>query len=760
VHRVEGIEAKKLTPFFTKEHIAIPAHSEERYLKEFVLKTMLVHEVTIRGIPVREIRPVKRAFLSLERDVHGKFTLIPSFRYEGEEPVYPDTPRERHVALEEIDGRSGIRCYRRDVGWETRLVALLQAEGLRAGRRNHFYPPGEGEDAFALIEWLSEKEERLSRDFVIEQELERVYFTRGHVMESTLDVKIDWFEVNMTVVIGPFRVPFTRFKRHILAGNREYILPDKRVFILPREWFERYYPLFRHGEEQREAIRLKKMHAPVLDHALEPPGEERGFYREIAEEGGERPALPLPSTVTLRPYQVEGFYWLERLYRNGFGGCLADDMGLGKTLQVITLLRHVYGGGGGLPATLVVTPTSLLHNWYNEVRRFAPELRVYLYTGDKRARGGALERGARSCQVVICSYGIARNDIEHLRDTPFHLVILDESQHVKNPGALTYRSIIQLPAARRFVLTGTPVENSLEELWAQFNFVNEGILGSLTSFKRDFVQKITREKDAGRERLLKRMIAPFLLRRTKEEVAPELPPLLQERVYCNMTGAQQVVYEAEKNRARNLLLEVMEHPGESRGAFVALRSLHRLRQVANHPLLVEPDYAGGSGKFDQIIMAFESLKASGHKVLVFSSYVRHLQLLARHFDARGWRHAMLTGDTRDREAEIRRFTEERDVHCFFISLKAGATGLNLTAADYVFIIDPWWNPASEMQALSRAHRIGQEKKVIVYRYISSETVEEKMLLLQASKTALYDTFINTGSPLEYFSREELEGLLA
>jgi SNF2 family DNA or RNA helicase len=334
------------------------------------------------------------------------------------------------------------------------------------------------------------------------------------------------------------------------------------------------------------------------------------------------------------------------------------------------------------------------------------------------------------------------------------MIILDESQYIKNPGSLIYKSVKKLLSDHRLVLTGTPIENSLEDLWAQFNFINEGLLGNFSSFKKDFIQKIVKERDEDRGLLLKKLISPFLLRRTKEEVTPELPLLTQKIIYCSMTDTHQTIYNKEKNYIRNVILEAKETPEKQKNNFIALEGLNRLRQLANHPKLVIPDYTGDSGKFDQIIMSFESLKASKHKVLIFSSYVRHLNLLAEKFDKEGWRYAMLTGETTQREEVIRRFNTEEDVYCFFISLKAGSTGLNLTAADYVFLIDPWWNPAVGMQALSRAHRIGQDKPVIAYRFITSETVEEKILQLQATKTDLFETFINTGNLLNKLNWEE------
>jgi len=557
-------------------------------------------------------------------------------------------------------------------------------------------------------------------------------------------------------------------------------LPDQKVVVLPDDWFEKYHDLFKLSKDSGSALQVKKQHTSLLQYALsgEISGDKAKRFNEIIHLPVVKPPLPVHSSVLLRPYQKEGFYWLIHLYKNGFGGCLADDMGLGKTLQTITLLQYIYEGSeqtssvsvngqlslfetkhSKMPASLVVAPTSLLHNWYNELRRFAPELNIFVYAGNKRLKTKNIARIFNYYNVIITSYGVMRNDIEYLHEYPFQVIILDESQYIKNPGSLVYQSVKRLTSEHKVVLTGTPIENSLEDLWAQFNFINEGLLGSFSSFKKDFIQKIVREKDKRREDMLKKLISPFLLRRTKEEVTPELPPLLQQVIYCSMTEAHQEIYNAEKNSIRNMLLEAKENPGQQKNNFIALDGLNRLRQLANHPKLVNKDYKEDSGKFEQIIMSFENLKASNHKVLIFSSYVKHLELLAAKFDKEGWKYAMLTGETQKREQVIERFTRNDDIHCFFISLKAGSTGLNLTVADYVFIIDPWWNPASEMQALSRAHRIGQNKPVIAYRFITSETVEEKIQQLQTTKKDLFDTFVNDNNVLSHLNWKEIEGLI-
>ncbi|MDR1403713.1 MAG: DEAD/DEAH box helicase [Tannerellaceae bacterium] len=778
IHFIENIESKKLTPFFTKESILVPAQSEEVYLRNFVLKTMLEYKVKIQGIPMKEIEPTRKAFLSLERDLNQELVLLLSFQYNNKR-IFPDSKKTKIALLEKnATGNPEICWYDRDLKWESELINLLKKEGLTSKGGNHFYS-SKSSHSYELIEWLNNHEYIIKQHFTLGQYLIQNYFTGQLNIQSELSDKIDWFELDINVIVGNFKIPFKRFRKHILTENKEFILPDKTVVILPDEWFEKYRELFMFGNEDEKGFRIKKIHAPVIEHVLNGQLSEKheSKINNVLQTSTEKPLIPTHTKATLRPYQKEGFYWLVHLYENNMGGCLADDMGLGKTLQTITLLQYIYenpeqkqGTGAKerlslfdtdaslLPATLVVAPTSLLHNWKNELRRFAPELSLFVYAGYERQRIKDVNEIFNNYQVVITSYGIMRNDIDHFRAYPFTLIILDESQNIKNTESLMYQSASQLISAHKLVLTGTPIENSLEDLWAQFNFINEGLLGNLYSFKKEFIQPIVKEKNEDREQMLKRLISPFLLRRTKEEVTPELPPLLQEIIYCDMTDKQKDIYETEKNRIRNVLIEAKEHPERPKNTFIALEGLNKLRQLSCHPQLIDQSYEGESGKFEQIIMSFENLKASKHKVLIFSSYVRHLELLAKKFDEEGWLYAMLTGDTQRREEEINRFICDNDVYCFLISLKAGSTGLNLTVADYVFIIDPWWNPAAEMQALSRAHRIGQDKPVIAYRFVSSETIEEKIIQLQESKTALFETFINTNNPFATMDWQEIEEL--
>ncbi len=410
------------------------------------------------------------------------------------------------------------------------------------------------------------------------------------------------------------------------------------------------------------------------------------------------------------------------------------------------------------PPSLIVLPTSLVHNWRNEIMKYAPSLKVYPYTGQQRrlSQGNGGLNGYYD--VILTTYGIVRNDAELFRDTQFHCLILDESQYVKNHTSKTYKAVMELNARHRFVLTGTPVENSLSDLWSQMNFLNKGLLGSYPFFKQNFLLPVESHGDEVVAAKLRLMIQPFILRRTKDQVASDLPPLMQQSIHCPMSAGQESVYEREKSIIRNSILANIESKGISNSALIILRGMTRLRQIANHPALLEEYKGEESGKFRLIVESLENLVSEKQKVLVFSSFVSHLELIREHLDQSGTRYSMLTGKSRNREDIIREFQEDSHNFIFLISLKAGGVGLNLTAAGYVFILDPWWNPAAEEQALSRAHRIGQDKHVFVYRYITEGSIEEKIEVLKDKKSVLAEQFINQNNPFKVIRPEDLMSL--
>ncbi len=785
------IDIKKLLPFFSKKQIDVPASSEKTYIKTFVRNCLEKYEVNAEGIDIQHINPEKKAILVLESDWNKEPILLLNFQY-GAKRYMMDEPDRKIVFDEERDGQTGLSWFYFNKPWENSLIHLLLENGLKRSNINHFvikkvHEDNTFENIASMVEWLREHADLL-RQFEFSQNLPDKNYFLGEmsIHTSEMETKQDWFDMKVEALFGEFRIPFIRFRHHILNDIHEYVLPDGSVAILPQDWFSRYYELMLFSHKSETHVRLKKYHYRLMDSLVDKQTELLPFSNGI-------PDVPQQLQATLRHYQRDGFSWLVHLFENHFGGCLADDMGLGKTIQTIALLQYIaalyptsispdssafpfadkisqtnddmvqlsmFSEANTKATSLIVMPTSLIHNWQNELKRFAPNLKVYVYVGAKRLKTPDINNVFRFYDVVLTTYGTLRVDIDFLQSCTFHHFILDESQFVKNPDSLSYKAVKQINARYKVALTGTPVENSLGDLWTQLNIVNEGLLGSYSSFRNAYINPINKNNKEKEEALL-RMIQPFILRRTKEEVAPELPALSDETVYCDMSEEQQARYTIEKNRLRNSLLESEMPLQPQRMALTALQGLIRLRLLANHPILMDASYDGDSGKFEQIVMRFETLKAENHKVLVFSSFVKYLRILANHFDRQQWKYAWLTGATAaaNREAEINKFMTESDVHCFFISLKAGGVGLNLTAADYVFLIDPWWNPASEWQAISRAHRIGQDKKVMVSRFISSETIEEKIRNLQDAKSRLADTFITSNNPLEKLNQDEIIELL-
>jgi SNF2 family DNA or RNA helicase len=787
------IDAKKLQPFFTKDNIRVRAASYETYIEKFVVNCVRKYEVRSTGLRIDEIHPEKYSLLNLNYDLNMQPVLTLSFRHGKKIFQLNDFSRQKIVFTEEQSGEMTINWYERDRLWENEIIGLLLAGGLKQKDNCNFYVETSDdadniEKIGAVIEWIRSNEELMKR-FEFSQSISKKLYYTGKIETSTqIGEKQDWFDIDCIVVFDNYKIPFCNFRNHILDGIREYVLPDNTVVILPEEWFSRFQDIMYFGKKSGNNIRLDRRHFQLLD-----------IWDKQVKCTDPFKNIPVPTEINseLYNYQKKGFSWLVYLYKNNFGGCLADDMGLGKTLQTIVLLQYIANENAHEqmndnihvvpqsavreteqttrphekqmsvfdhqqvkrhPVSLIVMPTSLLFNWHNEITRFAPSLRVYPYSGKNRLK----DRNATSVfvdsDVVITTYVTLRNDIDVLSCFEFYYLILDESQYVKNPESQTYKAIKQIAAQYKLSLTGTPVENSLTDLWAQFNIINEGMLGTYSSFKKRYINPIRKENER-QEKTLLRMIQPFMLRRTKSEVAPELPPITEEVVYCDMTEEQAEYYEMEKNKIRNNLIsdEILFDPKKIH--FIALQGLTRLRLLANHPHFVDETYTGGSGKFEQVIMYIEGLIAENHKVLIFSSFVRHLRLFSNYFDKLNRGYAWLSGSTVDREGEIEKFVQNDDISCFFISLKAGGVGLNLTVADYVFILDPWWNPAAEMQAISRSHRIGQNKNVMVYRFISTKTIEEKIRHLQENKTKLADKFVTSANPLSTMSVEEIGELL-
>jgi SNF2 family DNA or RNA helicase len=484
------------------------------------------------------------------------------------------------------------------------------------------------------------------------------------------------------------------------------------------------------------------------------------------EEIGEIEQIAKPRNLKVqqfRDYQKRGFSWLVFLHNIGTGGILADDMGLGKTLQTIAMLVWLKSKSKGHKPTLVVAPTSVVPNWAREIEKFAPSLTTLLWQGpDRHDNKDDLEE----VDVVITSYALLRRDEELLQSTDFRYVILDEAQHIKNPLSATARAAKKLGSDRRLALTGTPIENRLSEIWSIMDFVSPGLLGSLKTFEDKYARPVERG-DQETIQKLRAIIRPFVLRRTKSEVAPELPAKIEQEMVVPLSDEQAKLYKQMLAQVRASLLSEVEKQGVAKAQIQILAALTRLRQAACDPRLTKMNARDGewndetSGKLSALREILQEAKAGGHRVLVFSQFVEMLQLIRKALDQDGVRYEYLDGSTKDRQERVDHFNTDEDVDAFLISLKAGGTGLNLTGADTVVHFDPWWNPAVEDQATDRAHRIGQSKVVSVYRLIAKGTVEEKILQLSGKKRDLMSNVLNTeGTPLKGLTKADIDELFS
>jgi SNF2 family DNA or RNA helicase len=544
-------------------------------------------------------------------------------------------------------------------------------------------------------------------------------------------------------------------------------LKDGSFGVVPEDWLDRYGALAGLGEAQHGSLRFRRNQVGLLDALLASQPEARvdeAFARARAElrafEGIAPEAPPASFQGELRPYQREGLGWLRFLRRFGFGGCLADDMGLGKTVQVLALLEALRAERGDAPApgpTLVVVPRSLVFNWRQEAARFAPGLRVLDHSRYDRDEDARLD----GADVVLTTYGTLRRDILKLKEVRFDLVVLDEAQAIKNAGSESAKAVRLLQATHRLALSGTPVENHLRELWSLFEFLNPGMLGSGTAFGA-LIAGSARDAEPEARELLAAALRPFILRRTKEKVAPELPEKLEQTIWCELEADHRRLYDELRDHYRRSLLPDVAQNGIARSKFQVLEALLRLRQAACHPGLLDAGRRGEAGaKLDALVPQVTEVMEEGHKVLVFSQFTSLLAILRERLDGANIAYEYLDGHTRDRAARVTRFQEDAERRLFLISLKAGGLGLNLTAAEYVFLLDPWWNPAVEAQAIDRAHRIGQTRRVFAYRLIARDTVEEKVLELQEKKRSLADAILNADQSLiRDLTREDLELLLS
>jgi superfamily II DNA or RNA helicase len=581
---------------------------------------------------------------------------------------------------------------------------------------------------------------------------------------------VDWFELHGTVEFGDTTAKLPELLAALRRGETTVLLDDGTYGVLPEEWLRKYGVLAGLGSATEDHLRFGRSQVGLLDALLASLPEARydatlaRARQELHRFEGIQPSDPPEGFAgRLRAYQRDGLGWLCFLQQFGFGGCLADDMGLGKTVQVLALLesrreqreRNVNGARPG--PSLIVVPRSLVFNWKQEAARFTPKLRMLDHTG-----AGRLQPGEHfdDHHVVLTTYGTLRHDAIHLKDVRFDCVILDEAQAIKNASSESAKAARLLVADHRLALSGTPVQNHLGELWSLFEFLNPGMLGSATAFSAH--GSGMRMADGETRALLARALRPFILRRTKEQVARDLPVKTEQTLFCELDAAQRRLYDELRHHYRVSLLGRIGRDGIGRSKIQILEALLRLRQAACHPGLLDgARRTESSAKLDALLPQLAEVGEEGHKALVFSQFTSLLDIVRARLDRAGMRYEYLDGKTRDRAACVERFQRDPDCLLFLVSLRAGGLGLNLTAAEYVFLLDPWWNPAVEAQAIDRTHRIGQTRPVFAYRLIAKDTVEEKVLELQETKRQLADAIIAADEGLiRTLTREDLELLLS
>jgi SNF2 family DNA or RNA helicase len=736
--------------------------------------TKLEEKTAINYTYIKPATPAQLAgqgFGSQERIIYlsdfGQHVMIlPVLRYgEVEVPIRSDKP------ILSTDERGKEFSVKRDQHAELQFMALLLKqheyfEEQLTDDLQYFYLHRKrflDEDWFlnAFEDWHNEGITILGFNELSNNKL------NPHKVKITVRVLsgINWFNTQLNVRFGKRKASLKHLHKAIRNKTKFVQLDDGTQGILPAEWVERFTNYFMAAEviEHDYLLTPKISYAAIsewyedemLDNSVRQ--ELKTYQQKLANfESVKEVPVPAGLQATLRPYQREGLNWLNFLDDLGFGGCLADDMGLGKTIQILAFIlsqREKVAHN----VNIIVVPTSLIFNWQAEVQKFAPSLKVHTIYGADRIKS---TDGFHQYELIITSYGTLLADIGFLKAYEFNYVFLDESQNIKNPDSQRYKSVRLLKSRNKIAITGTPIENNTFDLYAQLSFACPGLLGSKQYFKDIYSSPIDKFKVSRRSAELQQKIRPFILRRTKQQVAAELPEKTEMVLYCEMQPEQRKIYAAYEREFREFISATTQDELPKKSMYV-LKGLTKLRQICDSPLLLEGEKLPGmaSAKIDTLMEQIGS-KSPQHKILVFSQFVTMLDLIRTELEQRQIKFAYLTGSTRNREAVVNSFQDDPDVRVFLISLKAGGTGLNLTAADYVYLVDPWWNPAIENQAIDRCYRIGQRKNVVAVRLICPDTIEEKMVTLQDTKKDLAGQLINADSSIfRSLTRDDLLGML-
>ncbi len=781
--KIPDINALMVVPFKNKYEIHVSKGNLRTYFETFIMKMIAkVDELETEGFEVVKYDGIQRVSLVINQHfMLNQWGFSLHFEYENAKFAWFETREQANRLLFLPNDEIQIHKTERDRVGEQVFIEKLHKIGLQSSETNLFFLSQEN-SFYDLINFLIENKQNIeNQGFTIEKTLvddKEIALFRSEISINTTQEN-DWFDLQGQIQIGEWMFPFGKFVPYLKNENPYFPLPDGAYFHIHKEWFSKYQGLAQFGKSDGNSLKIAKSQQALLAKA------ELMELKEIETQNVDIEAIKVSEkiNVTLRPYQLEGFRWMLQHYENGLGACLADDMGLGKTLQTIALMMHAKARRAtqnkvetkplqldifATPSdetflnpvqVLVILPSSLVYNWRAELDKFisAPKLQVYEHTGSKRHQDIRL---LKRYDVVLTTYQTALKDKDLLENFEWELIVLDESHYIKNPDSQVFKAISQFKARHKISLSGTPIENSLSDLWAQMQFINPGLLGSLHFFKEQFIKPIEKGGNQEKKQRLHELVKPYLLRRTKGEVAKDLPELIEQIIYVEMLPEQAKRYEQERSSARNLLLNFDEKNVEQRQQI--FNALLRLRQIANHPQLLNTEEEGlqnmKSGKLEEVMEYWDTLQKAGHKMLFFSSFTKHLDLFKDILTQNKQNFSYLTGKLtpKEREQTIAKFRENADNQTFLISLKAGGVGLNLTEASYVFMLDPWWNPQAQNQAIARAHRIGQDKTVIALKFITHNTIEEKILQLQARKAQLATDILESAENLSMTKGELLE----
>ncbi|HRP57181.1 DEAD/DEAH box helicase [Agriterribacter sp.] len=694
-----------------------------------------------------EVAPVIRLMLS---ELNNAFLMLtPQWLYDGH--LVDGEWKDRFEAT--VDG--AIRVIKRSREAETRLIQTLVALHPNfANQRNGYYYLSFA-DAQKKQWFLKTYHRLLQMDIeIVGMDMLRHFRYSSHTAVTTMKLLNEdehRLLYEMELVFGQEKVPLNELQRMLLAGQKAVLLKDGSLGLLSEEWLQQYAPVLKHGKVKSNTIELLRWMAVAKQDATEEMPAlklaiQNNWWRKWEQwQSSADPLYVLPASVhaTLRPYQQKAYEWMLLLNEIGAGACLADDMGLGKTLQAICGMVHFIDRHPGVK-NIVVCPASLIYNWQQELERFAPGIQTIVYHGSVRQKEQLTQPGV---QIVITTYHTLRSDVDWICEQSYGVAVIDESHNIKNPATQIAQAIMKLQAAFRLALSGTPVVNNTFDLYMQLNFVVPGMFGGRDFFKREYADPIDNNADEEKIATLKKLTAPFILRRTKEQVAKDLPEKTESVLWCEMNGSQRNVYEEILEQTRSSIFLEIEKSGLAKSKLSILQGMTKLRQVCSSPLLLpdkELQRCSESIKTEVLMDELDNILGS-HKAVVFSQFSSMLRLLAGECKKRGLDFYHFDGQTPPvkRKEMVNAFQKEGNkVNLFLISLKAGNTGLTLTAADYVFLFDPWWNTAVETQAIDRTHRIGQTKSVFAYKMICKDTIEEKIIKLQQKKKKLSDDLVS------------------